>query len=484
MSDEVFQRSSEIAASAEDLFAWHARPAAFFLLQPPWERVAVEAVEGPFGNGQRVHLRVGIWGPLRLRWLAELHSVEPGRQFCDRQVHGPFAAMNHTHRMIPRGAGQCLLEDHIAYRLPLGALGRLLAGRKIRRQFDRMFTYRHRVTRAQLQWWSRYRHQPRLRVLVTGSRGMIGNPLCWMLVCGGHQVIRLAHGHGERRRLLDGTELRWWDPDRGQLDPTDLADVDAVIHLAGESVASGRWTAAKKERIRTSRVKATELLCQTLARLPRRPATLLSASAIGWYGDRGVHELTEEDAAGMGFLSEVCQVWEAATQPAREAGIRTALLRIGVVLGLTGGALAKQVLPFWLGAGSRLGHGRQYVSWISLDDALGAIHHVLMHPELAGPVNVTAPHPVTNQEYTAVLARVLRRPAWGVLPEGAAQLLFGDLARELLLASTRVVPARLLETGFQFEYPTLAAALRHQLGRYSPTEPAGPSASPGEVGKT
>lgn len=478
MSHDVYQRSTLIDASADDLFAWHARPAAFFALQPPWERVDVEAVEGEFGNGQRVHLRVGALGPLRLRWLAELHSVVPGRQFCDRQVSGPFAAMNHTHRMIPHGPAQCLLDDHIEYRLPLGALGGLIGGGKVRRQFDRMFTYRHQVTRSHLAQLTPYRNQPRLRVLVTGSRGMIGNPLCWMLVCGGHEVIRLAHGQGARRRLLDGTELRWWDPDGGRLDAEDLADLDAVIHLAGESVATGRWSAAKKERILASRVKATELLCRTLARLPRPPATLLSASATGWYGDRGEQELNEADAAGAGFLPDVCRAWEAAVQPARDAGIRTALLRIGVVLGLTGGALAKQITPFSFGAGARLGHGRQYVSWISLDDAIGAMHHVLMHPELSGPINVTAPHPVTNREYTAVLARVLRRPAWGVVPEWLAKLLFGDMAHELLLASTRVLPGRLIQSGFHFEYATLEPALRHLLGR-ARAEPAGPAKGPG-----
>lgn len=464
MRSHLLRFSSPMPAPAEAVYAWHAQPAAFFALQPPWERVVVEKVEREFGNGQRLHLRINVVGPLWLRWLAELHGVEPGRQFCDRQLQGPFAAFHHTHRMIARDAETSLLEDTLEYRLPLAILGSALAEGKVRRQFTRMFAYRHRITAMHLTRLHPVRHLPKRRILVTGSRGMIGNPLCWLLVCGGHDVIRLAHGQGARQRLLDGTELRWWQPEAGRLDPADLADVDAVIHLAGEPIAARRWTPAQKEQIRRSRVASTRLLCETLAKLRRRPAVLLSASAIGWYGDAGPEEQTESSPPGSGFLSQVCQEWEAAVQPAQQADIRTVLLRIGVVLGLSGGALPQMVRPFSLGLGARLGSGRQFMSWISLADTLAAIHHLLVHEDLSGPVNLTAPQPVTNREFTASLARLLRRPSWGMVPVWLARWLFGQLAEELLLASRRVVPNRLLQTGFRFEHPNIDAALRHELG--------------------
>lgn len=464
MTTATLQFSTPMPAPAEAVYAWHARPAAFFALQPPWERVIVERVDGAFGDGQRVHLRIKAVGPLWLRWVAELHSVAPGRQFCDRQLQGPFAAFNHTHRMISLDAETSVLEDTLEYRLPLGPLGSVLGSGKVRRQFTRMFAYRHRMTAMHLARLYPVRHLPRRRILVTGSRGMIGNPLCWMLVCGGHEVIRLAHGQGPRLRLLDGTELRWWQPETGRLDPADLADVDAVIHLAGEPIAAQRWTTAQKERIHRSRVASTRLLSDTLARLSQKPAVLMSASAIGWYGDRGPLEQAEDSPHGSGFLSHVCQEWEAATQPAEQAGIRTVLLRIGVVLGLSGGALPQMVRPISLGLGARLGTGRQYVSWISLADTVAAIHHTLVHESLSGPVNLSAPQPVTNSDFTASLARLLRRPVWGAVPTWLSRWIFGQLAEELLLASRRVVPNRLLLTGFRFEHPTLEPALQHELG--------------------
>jgi uncharacterized protein (TIGR01777 family) len=280
------------------------------------------------------------------------------------------------------------------------------------------------------------------------------------LTGGGHRLTRLV-----RSATTAGAAEIEWNPQAGQLEPGDLEGLDGLVHLAGENIAAGRWTAGQKARIRDSRVNSTRLLSETLAQLSRPPKVLVCASAIGFYGDRGTDLMSEDSPAGGGFLAEVCEAWEAASQPARDAGIRTVLLRIGVVLSPAGGALAKMLLPFRLGAGGVIGTGDQYWSWIGLDDVVGAIHHALISDTLEGAVNAVAPQPVTNREFTKTLGRVLSRPTLVPLPGFAARLALGEMAEALLLASTRVEPARLLASGYTFRHPELEGALRHCLGK-------------------
>jgi uncharacterized protein (TIGR01777 family) len=244
-----------------------------------------------------------------------------------------------------------------------------------------------------------------------------------------------------------------------------LEGFDAVIHLAGENIAEGRWTEPKKVRIRESRTKPTRALSEALAKLNNPPRTLVSASAIGFYGHRGDEILREGSAPGSGYLPEVCLGWEGATASAVQKGIRVVHLRFGGVLATTGGALAKMLPPFRMGVGGKVGDGKQYMSWIALDDVMGAIHHVLITDRLIGPLNAVAPNPVTNSEFTKTLGRVLSRPTLFPVPAAAARIAFGEMADALLLASARVIPARLVETGYQFRYPELEGALRHLLGR-------------------
>ena len=299
-----------------------------------------------------------------------------------------------------------------------------------------------------------------MNILVTGSSGLVGSALVPSLGNDGHAVTRLV-----RSAPAPGESAVTWDPDRGQLSTAALEGIDAVVHLAGENIAAGRWTAARKARIRDSRVKGTGLLSETLARLERPPRVLVSASAIGYYGSRGDEVLTEKSHLGTGFLAEVCRDWEEATAPAARRGIRVAILRFGVIFSAHGGALPKMLTPFRLGLGGRIGDGRQYMSWVALDDTIGAIHHALATETLAGPVNVVAPQPVTNAEFTKTLGRVLGRPTVFPMPAFAARLAFGEMADELLLASQRVKPARLLDTHYQFRFPELEGALRHLLGK-------------------
>ncbi|MGH8070764.1 MAG: TIGR01777 family oxidoreductase [Candidatus Entotheonellia bacterium] len=296
-----------------------------------------------------------------------------------------------------------------------------------------------------------------MNILVTGATGLIGSALGSSLTSTGHGVVRLV-----RAQPQSGEKAARWDPLAGTIDASAFEGVDAVVHLAGENIAE-RWTPAKKVKIRESRVKGTQILCEALARLASPPKVLVSASAIGYYGDRGEETLTDESPPGRGFLSEVCRAWEAATEPARQRGMRVIPLRFGVVLSGTGGALAKMLPPFRLGLGGVLGSGRQYMSWIALDDAVGAIQHAIVTDALQGPTNAVAPRAVTNQEFTKTLGAVLGRPTVIPLPAFAARLMFGEMADELLLASARVQPAKLLASGYGYRYPELEGALRHLL---------------------
>ena len=299
-----------------------------------------------------------------------------------------------------------------------------------------------------------------MRVLVTGSTGFVGSALVAQFGNEGHVVTRLARG----RAAAGGRDVSW-DPDAGTIDLDRIEGLDAVVHLAGESVAGAAWTPERKDAIRNSRVGGTRLLCESLARLDRPPRTLACASAVGYYGDRGQELLREESRPGTGFLAGVCRDWEAATEAAARKGIRVVRLRIGMVLGANGGALAKMLGPFRAGLGGRMGSGDQYVSWIALDDLAGVFRHVLAVDSLEGPVNAVAPHPVTNREFTKMLARVLGRPAILPVPAFAARLAFGEMADELLLASARVEPSRLILSGYRFRYPELDGALRFLLGK-------------------
>jgi uncharacterized protein (TIGR01777 family) len=456
----VFRRRCHLPCPAELAFAWHERPGALARLTPPWERVEQVESSGSLQPGSRVVLRMKL-GPFWRQWVAEHRDYVAGREFRDVQVSGPFAFFEHTHRITPDDATSCWLEDHIEYLPPGGLPGRMVAGRWIDRQLGRAFAYRHAVTAADLAHLATTEKSP-MKVLVTGATGLVGRHLVPFLTTQGHEVFRLV-----RTEPREANDIAW-DPQTGMVLAARLEGLDAVVHLAGENIGHGRWTAAMKERIRASRVNGTQLLCETLAALQQKPKTLVCASAIGYYGDRGAEPMTEESTRGTGFLPDVCDAWEAACTPARDAGIRVVNLRIGVVLSPQGGALAKMALPFQLGLGGVVGSGRQYWSWIAVDDVAGAVLHCLTHPELSGPVNATSPHPSTNYEFTKTLGGVLRRPTILPMPAFAARLAMGQMAEELLLSSTRVEPRKLQQTGYQFRQPLLENALRHVLGRTQP----------------
>ena len=456
---EIIERSSTLPVSAEEAFAWHERPGAFERLTPPWERVTVLERSGGIREGARTAVSVRV-GPARFRWVAVHRDYVEGRRFVDEQVEGPFSHWIHEHRFEPEGPGATRYTDRIELGPAFGPVGAAAARLLARPRVERMLAYRHATLRDDLAAHARHRDGPRLRVAVTGATGLLGTALIPFLTTGGHEVIAVSR----RRGLRDAIH---WDPAAGVIDHAGLEGLDAVVHLAGEPVGT-RWSDHRKRRIRNSRVEGTMLLAEALAGLRRPPRVLVSASAMGVYGNRGDEVLTE-DALPEGpppdFFVELGRDWESAADPALAAGIRVVNPRFGLVLTPAGGALARMLPPFLLGAGGPLGGGSQWVSWISIDDAIGVIHHALFTDELAGPVNTAAPEPVTSRSFAATLGRVLKRPALLPAPAPALKLLFGEMADTALLSSQRLSAARLLGSGYTFRHPTLEAALRHVLGR-------------------
>lgn len=455
-SNEVFVKRSRFEHPAAELFAWHTRPGALERLTPPWSGVTVVSRSGTVRDeGSTVVLRMPA-GPFGIHWVATHHDYVEGRSFRDEQSSGPFAKWDHRHSVEPVSGGS-ELEDRIEFRLPLAPLSTMVAAPLVRTMLEQTFAWRHRRTREDLDAHARAA-LPTSRIAVTGANGLVGAQLAAFLSTGGHDV------RGVVRRPRSDSDIRW-NPDTRAIEADALEGMDAVVHLAGESIATGRWSAESKRRILESRTVGTRLLCETLAGLAQRPRVLVCASAIGFYGDRGDESLDEASASGDGFLADVCRQWEDATAPAREAGIRVVNLRIGVVLTPLGGALAQMLPPFRAGVGGPLGPGTQYLSWISLDDLLGATLHAIATPSLEGPVNATAPTPVTNAELTKALGSVLHRPAFLPAPAFALRAALGEMADALLLSSTRVLPRRLMESGFVFRDPGLHGALADMLGR-------------------
>ncbi len=299
-----------------------------------------------------------------------------------------------------------------------------------------------------------------MKIIITGSHGFIAKAILPTLENKGHNIFKLVRSATNLK-----PDERFWDPYRRELDPHTVEGVDAVIHLAGESIAEGRWTPTKKQRIIDTRTIPTRFLAETLAASARPPKVFVCASAIGYYGDRGEELLTEESSPGTDFLANVCREWEVATVPAAVKGIRIVNLRFGLILSPSGGALAKLLLPFKFGVGGRLGSGKQYWSWIAIDDVIGAIHHALMNENVRGPVNIVAPHPVTNNEFTKILGGVLSRPTMFPAPSFALRLALGEMADALLLSSANIKPNRLISTGYTFRFTQLNDALTALLSQ-------------------
>ena len=295
-----------------------------------------------------------------------------------------------------------------------------------------------------------------MKVLITGSSGLVGSALTDFFVANGDEVIRLL-----RRSAPADSPV--WDPENGEINLAGVRDISAVVHLAGDNLGEGRWNDRKKNSILNSRVKGTQLLSEFFAATEHKPNVIVSASAVGYYGNRGEERVDEASELGKGFLADVCRQWEEATASAVDVGIRVANLRLGLILSAEGGALKKMLLPFRIGLGGVIGSGKQYMSWVSIDDVIGMIQHIIANEALCGPVNLVSPNSVSNREFTKTLGQVLNRPTIFPMPAFAARIAFGEMADELLLSSTRVIPKKLMDNGYEFRHPELGGAFEHLL---------------------
>ena len=451
--------TTHVPADIPTTFDWHEQKGSFRRLMPPWENVEEVRADPTLENGSERIFRFPM-GPIKLQWIARHKGYNPPHAFEDDMIKGPFKSWHHLHSFVPNDDGTCRVVDTVNFSVPFGSLGMLVAGRSIKKRVDRMFKARaNRLTRDMARH-KEFEHLDRKKILIAGSSGLIGRQLVAFLDTGGHDIWRLV-----RRTPTEGANEIQWDPSSGTIDAASIEGFDAVIHLGGAGIGDKRWSKKRMDLIRTSRTDSTALLASTLASLKSKPKVFLIASAIGFYGNRGEEELTEESPLGEGYLADTCIAWEAAAQPARDAGIRTIHSRTGgIVLDATGGGLGKMLLPAKLGAGGPIGRGKQWLSWISMDDEIYAMHHLLMTETCEGAYNLVAPDTVRQKAFAKVLGKVLRRPAFIPTPPFGVWILFGKMGVTLTTDSSRVLPARLLELGYRFEHTTLEPALRDTLG--------------------
>ena len=442
-----------------EVFDWFERKGSFRRLMPPWEVAEEVRADETLEDGAQRIFRFPM-GPIKMTWVAEHLGYQPPEKFEDIMKKGPFRSWHHVHRFIEKDGGT-VVHDEVDYKLPMGVLGRIFGSRNVRNRLNRMFRARENRLIRDLERHSDFKHLDRKRILLAGASGLIGKQLAAFLDTGGHEIWRLV-----RRTPVAGQNEIEWNPSKGTIDNSAIEGFDIVIHLGGAGIGDRRWTKSRMILIEKSRTESTGLLARTLASLKQKPEVFLVASAIGWYGNRGDEILDEQSEAGTGFLPETCLAWEASADAARQAGIRTIHARTGVVLDASGGALEKMLLPAKMGAGGPIGFGRQWFSWISMDDQIYALHHLVMSPNTEGAYNITSPEPLQQKNFAKALGRVLRRPAFMPTPPFAIWFLYGKMGVALTTESQRVMPTRLTEEGYRFQHQDAESALRDALGKW------------------
>lgn len=465
----TFEHSAVFAQSPEALWDYYDSGGAFQRVMPEWDNLDPDRV-GSLRDGERTEFTMSI-GPLRRKWVAVHHDVEPGVCFSDLMETGPMAHWDHHHRFERTASGGTKVTDRVDWRLPLHPITVLSAPITVTRRLERMFRFRTIRTQRDMDRIAEHSDAGHLRVLVSGSSGLVGTQLCAFLRTAGHEVVTVHRStSGETKSESGGSGGQYrrvlWNDRTGEIISGTLDGFDAVVHLAGAGIGDKRWSSQRKADLRDSRVVPTRNLVRALAGCEHPPEVFLCASAIGWYGDRGESGVDEYSDPGTGFLAELCTHWEAEADEAATAGMRVVKVRSGIVTTSSGGALSRLLPPAKFGLGGPIGRGRQYQSWISLDDEVHAIHHLLLTRGAEGAFNLTAPTPVPQREFARVLGRVLRRPAVMPLPPAALELAFGEMGRSLIIEGQRVLPTRLGESGFRFSHETLEECLRDSLGRW------------------
>jgi len=459
----TYAHTAEYAHPVSAVWSWYDSPGAFRRIMPEWEGITpVQA--GALMDGERTKFKVSI-GPIKRMWVARHHGVVSGKVFNDVMEKGPFGAWDHEHKFVAKTDSTSSIEDTIQWRLPLHPLTFWTAPFTVKGRMDQMFAFRTARVQNDLERIAAFAHLPRQRILISGSTGLIGLQLCAFLSAAGHSITRLVRPSTQLPSDAQGDDVVVWNDQTGEVVSGDLNGFDTVIHLAGAGIGDKRWSKARKALIESSRTVPTHNLATLLAGLDQPPKAFLCGSAIGFYGNRGDETLNESSSPGSNFLADVCRTWEAAAQPAVDAGIRTVWLRTGLVITPMGGVLQKLLLPAKLGAGGPVGNGRQQYSWISLDDQIYAIHHLMMNDTCEGAFNLTAPEPLPQKRFAKTLGRVLRRPAFAPLPGFVLKIMLGEMAQGLVLDGQRVLPERLEASGYRFQHRDLETCLRQCLGR-------------------
>ena len=463
-----YKHETVVNADIDTTFAWFEHEGSFRRLMPPWEVAQeVRADDSLEVGSQRVFKFPAPGAPfINLTWVAEHTGYDKPNYFADTMVKGPFWKWDHDHYLKEEN-GVTTVVDDVTYSVPFGPLGMLvdkvLGGSLVTGRISSMFKAREFRLKRDLDNHAKFLDMPRKKILVVGSSGLIGTQLVAFLDTGNHEVWRLV------RRVADSNKNEIsWNPDKGEINAKELEGFDVVIHRGGVGIGDKRWSKKRKAAIRDSRVNSTELLSKTLASLENKPDLFMMASAIGYYGNRGDEELDESSTSGEDgyFLTDVCKAWENSANPAKNAGIRTVHMRTGIVISAVGGALGKMLLPAKMGGGGPIGSGKQWMSWISMDDQIYSMYHLMMSEGVSGEYNLTAPNPVRQKQFAKDLGRVLRRPAFAPLPGFMMKIMFGEMGARLTLDSQRVLPKNLQESGYEFIHTDLQSALSDSLGKW------------------
>lgn len=421
-------------------FAWYMHPGAFRRLLPPWVRADFISLSSKAQIGLKMY-----WGPFFFTWILEREYLKTNQECSDKQIKGPFSSYLHVHRFTPINPKSCMLSDEVEFSTFS------FLERRMHNQLLRVLHWCQETAKEDLKLLYKHSRTP-LKILVSGTNGFIGSMLKVFLQLAGHTVMRLV-----RYKDQVASDTVYWDPINGQFSKQEFEGFDAVFHLAGASLAH-RWTKRYRKKLFDSRCRDSWLLSQMLSRLYCPPKTVISASAVGYYGDCETR-VTELSPKGKGFLSLLCHGWESAWETLEERGSRVIYARFGVVLGAKGGML-RQIVPIYrLGLGGKIGLGNQYLSWIGIDDAIGALYHILMTEGVDRAVNLVAPHPVKQKEFSSILANKLHRTHFCRLPASLISFFLGDMGKEVLLASSQVYPQKLLESGYSFRHSHIQEAL-------------------------